>query len=315
MAKPMLRFLAFLGRNGTIIMAVGFFIGLAAPPLAALLRPLLSTFVFLLTAASMLAVDWPALVSHLRRPFMVAMVLAWAMIGAPILTAAGIAYAGLPVPLGKALVVWSASPPLIAVPAVAALLGLDPALALLVMVAGTFLTPLTLPPLVLGLIGVRLDIGILALTGNLAVFILGAAALAAVARRLIGPARITAHKFEVNGLAVLLLLLFVVAVMDGVARIVLARPGEVLLYAAAAMVTSLVLQAVSYAVFARLERRAALTAGLIGGNHNIAVVWASLGAGAAHDLVLFLAIVQFPIFVLPALVGPIYRRLAGAPAR
>ena len=307
-----LRFLAWLGRHGTTMLAGGFFIGLAVPPLAALLRPLLGTLVFLLTAATMLAVDWPELASHLRRPIMVALILAWTMIGAPVLTAAALAFAGLPAPLGKALVVWAASPPLISVPALAALLGLDPALALLVMVVGIFLTPLTLPPLVLALIGVRLDIGVLQLTGNLAVFILGAALLTAIARRIIGGQRIKTHKFEVSGLAVFLLILFAIAVMDGIPKVVLARPGQVLLYAAAATATSLVLQLVSFVVFSGLERRTALTAGLIGGNHNMAVVWASLGPGAASDLVLFLAVVQFPMFVLPALVRPIYRRLAGA---
>ncbi len=301
--------LAFCGRHGTALLAGGFFIGLLAPPLAALLRPLLGTFVFLLTTATMLGVDWDALLRHLHRPWRLLAIVAWTMLGAPLAVTLALEPFVLPAALVKGLVLWAASPPLIAVPAIAALLGLDPALALLVWAAGTFLTPLTLPPLVLGLIGLRLEIGILRLMGNLALFVAAAALLAAAARRLLGPARIARNALAVSGLNVVLLLLFVVAVMDGMTQTLLARPGAVLLYAGAALAASLILQGVSFAVFSRLERRTALTAGLIGGNHNFALVWATLGRAEAAALLLFFAMVQLAIFVLPASLRPLYRRL------
>ena len=187
----LIRFLAFCGRRGTVLLAAGFFVGLAVPPLAALLRPLLSTFVFLLTASTMLGVDWRALAAHLKKPVRLALVIAWTMLGAPVAVAAALHVLQLPPPLAAALVLWAASPPLISVPAIAALLGLDPALALLVWALGTFLTPLSLPPLVLGLIGLPLDISILHLTLNLALFVLSAAALAGVRAR---AHRVRAHR-------------------------------------------------------------------------------------------------------------------------
>ena len=49
---------------------------------------------------------------------------------------------------------------------------------------------------------------------------------------------------------------------------------------------------------------------------KVAVVWANLGSAATPELMLFFAAVQLPIYVLPAALRPVYRRLgAAAPYR
>src|SRR3984893_1199872 len=286
------------------------------PALAALLRPMLAAFVFLLTTATFLSIDWQELARHARRPGLLALILAWTLLVSPIITALAARGARLPTPLAQALVLWAASPPLISVPAIALLLGLDGALALLVMVAGTFLMPFTLPPLVLGLIGLELGIGILPLMRNLLLFIGGAALVAATLRYLAGAARLRSHATELSGLSVLILILFAIAIMDGVRDLIAARPQQVLGYALCALVASLVLQALGFLAFGWLPRIAALTVGLIAGNNNMAVVWANLGSAATPELMLFFAAVQLPIYVLPAALRPVYRRLgAAAPYR
>jgi bile acid:Na+ symporter, BASS family len=311
-----LRPFAFLGRHGTWLLAGGLFIGLAMPALAALLRPMLAGFVFLLTTATFLSIDWQELARHARRPGLLALILAWTLLVIPIITALAARVTGLPAPLAQALVLWAASPPLISVPAIALLLGLDGALALLVMVAGTFLMPFTLPPLVLGLIGLELGIGILPLMRNLVLFIGGAALVATTLRYLLGAARLRRHAVELSGLSVLILILFAIAIMDGVRDLIAARPQQVLGYALCALVASLVLQALGFLAFGWLPRIAALTVGLIAGNNNMAVVWANLGSAATPELMLFFAAVQVPIYVLPAALRPVYRRLgAAAPYR
>ncbi|HEX7968014.1 MAG TPA: hypothetical protein VF502_07330 [Stellaceae bacterium] len=311
-----LRFLAFLGRHGTWFLAGGLFLGLIFPAAATELRPMLSAFIFLLTAATFLSIDLPALAAHARRPGLLALILGWTLLASPVIAALLARSVGLPAPLAQALVLWAASPPLISVPAIAMLLGLDAALALLVMVAGTFLMPFTLPPLVLGLIGLKLGIGILPLMRNLVFFIVGAALVAAALRRLVGAERLRRQAVALSGLNVLILILFAVAIMDGVRDLIAARPQQVLLYAACAVAASLLLQGLSFLAFAWLRRRDALTVGLIGGNNNMAVVWANLGSAATPELMLFFAAVQLPIYVLPAALRPVYRRLgAAAPFR
>lgn len=312
----LLRPFAFLGRHGTWFLAGGLFIGLLVPALAALLRPLLSGFIFLLTAATFLGIDWQELARHARRPGLMALILAWTLLVSPIVTALVARVAGLPAPLAQALVLWAASPPLISVPAIALLLGLDGALALLVMVASTFLMPFTLPPLVLGLIGLKLGIGILPLMRNLVLFIGGAALVAAALRYFAGTERLRRHAVELSGLSVLILILFAIAIMDGVRELIVARPQQVAGYALCALLASLALQALGFLAFAWLPRLAALTVALIAGNNNMAVVWANLGSAATPELMLFFAAVQLPIYVLPAALRPVYRRLgAAAPYR
>jgi hypothetical protein len=66
----------------------------------------------------------------------------------------------------------------------------------------------------------------------------------------------------------LILLLFAVAIMDGVNALLLAQPQQVLLYAGTALAASLVLQAATFLAFVSLPRIPALTTGLIGGNRN-----------------------------------------------
>jgi BASS family bile acid:Na+ symporter len=310
----LVQLLALFGRHGTWFLAGGLFVGLLLPPLAHLLRPALSSFVFLLTTATFLSIDWRALLVHARRPALLALMLIWMLGVTPLLTALAARALGLSLPLARALVLWAASPPLISVPAIALLLGLDGALALLLMVAGSFIMPLTLPPLVLGLIGLQLGIGIVELMLRLAVFIGGAAVVAGLLRRFIGSDRLRRHAVELSGVNVLVLLLFAIGIMDGVTQLLLDEPRHVLAYAAVALAASALLQGVSFVAFAWLPRVPALTVGLVGGNNNMAVVWANLGSAATPELTLFFAMVQLPIYLLPAALKPLYRRLgAGEP--
>lgn len=63
------------------------------------------------------------------------------------------------------------------------------------------------------------------------------------------------------------------------------------------------------AVFAPLGRQSALTVGFSSGNRNMAMLLAVLPAGVDPDIPLYFALGQLPIYVLPAVLTPIYRRL------
>jgi BASS family bile acid:Na+ symporter len=303
------RALAFFGRHAPALLAAGIFIGLVLPGLAAMLRPLLAPLVFCLAAATMIRIEWPQVAAHVRQPGRIALVLAWGLVISPVIAAAIVGRLDLPAGLAHAIVIWSASPALISAPAFAFLLGLDGSLALIVMVGGSLIMPLTLPPLVLGLLGVSLDIGVAALMGRLVLFIGGAVAVAAIARRFIGTARIGCITDEINGFNVVLLVLFGIAIMDGIREVAAARPAELALYAAAAFAVALVQQLLGTLVFLWCGRVPALTVGMVCGNRNMASVWASLGALAPPELTLFLVVLQLPIYLLPVMLRPLYRRV------
>jgi BASS family bile acid:Na+ symporter len=85
----------------------------------------------------------------------------------------------------------------------------------------------------------------------------------------------------------------------------------VLVYATTTLAASLGLQMASFIAFSWAERPVAATIGLLGGNRNMAVVWANLGTAATPELMLFFALMQLPIYALPILLAPLYRRIAG----
>ena len=303
--------LGWLGRHGKTVLAAGIFLWLAVPPLAQLFRPLLTPSVVLLLALTLLRMDWAALKVHLRRPLPSLLLVAWLLVASPALMALATSLAGLPAGLAGAMLLWAASPPLIAAPALATLLGLDGALALVGTVLATFAAPLTVPPLALLLAGIDLGLDLEALFTRLTLLTFGALALAFLGRRLVGAAALAAHPERIDGAIVLTLLVFAVAAMDGITAEAMAQPLRVGVFVAAAFAANLSFQALGALVFARLPRRTALALGVASGNRNLAILVGSLGAAAPPDVFLYFAVGQLPIYLLPGLLAPIYQRLAG----
>src|SRR5581483_4497441 len=78
--------LAWLGRQGTRAIAALVFVGIALPPLDALLKPLVTPAIFALLCLAFLRVDPAALRGHLRAPALVLAAAGWIMIALPVLT-------------------------------------------------------------------------------------------------------------------------------------------------------------------------------------------------------------------------------------
>jgi len=97
----------------------------------------------------------------------------------------------------------------------------------------------------------------------------------------------------------------------GVTARLIERPDFVLLCAAAAFAANLALQAAGALVFRTAGMARALTLGLASGNRNMGLVLAVLADKADFDVVVFFAVGQLPMYILPALLKPLYRRLIG----
>ncbi len=317
--SPLSQLLDFCNRRASPLLAAALFAGLLLPDLAHALRPLLAPSVIILLTATLLRIDWAQALAYARKPGRAALVVLWLLLGAPLVMWAALRLVPLPESLGHALLLMSSSPVLISVPTFALMLGLDAPLALVAMLATSLLQPLVQPPLALALLGVELDIGIAPLMGRLGVFIGGAFALAILVRWKLGRERIERAAGPIGGIAVVMLVVFGIAVMDGVTATLLARPGHVLLFLAAAFAANFGLQAAGALAFCALARlgivdiRQGLTAGLASGNRNLAILIAVLGGAAGPDLTLYLAIGQFPMYLIPAVLGPVYRRLLRSP--
>lgn len=305
----MSRLLAFLGGHATWVLFVGVFLGLALPSLAALARPLLAPAVAVLLTATLVRIDWQMMLGYLRRPWLAAVITAWLLLGAPLVTAAVLAFLPQPEALTTALVLMAAAPPILSSAPIAMILGLDGALALVAGLAATLLTPLTVPPLALALLGLELDIGVAEFMTRLSLLVAIAFAAAVLIRRLIGRERLPRVATHLDGLVVAVMLVFAVAIMDGVTATLATRPMTVALWLAVAFVANPALQVAGTLAFAWLGRRRALTVGLISGNCNMGLLLAAFPPGTDFDVVLYFAVAQLPMYMLPAVMLPLYRRL------
>jgi BASS family bile acid:Na+ symporter len=208
--------------------------------------------------------------------------------------------------LGTAMVLSAACPPIMSAIAFAFMVGLDAALCTVVVLATIFLVPFTLPPLALLLLGLKLDIDVLSFMARLAAIVGGSLALALAIRAAVTRSALERRREMLDGIAVAGLLVFAVAIMDGVGAAALARPGYVAATTIAAFGANAGLQLAGFLAFAWMARKRALAVALTSGNRNMGLLLAALSAAAEFDVVLYLALGQIPVFLIP-LCKPIYR--------
>jgi len=307
--------LAWMERRSAVLLATGVFVGLISQDLASLCKPVVGPSVFVLLTATILRLDWSQILGRLRAPVRPLLIVGALMVAAPLAMAAIVDLLPVPEFLRGPLVLLASSPPLTSAPAFALLFGLDGPLALVVMVAASLLQPVIQPPIALALVGVKLDVGLVPLMTRLGIFVGGAFGAALLTRAVAGRERIRRHGPALGGVAIATLLVFAIGVMDGVRAELLAAPGHVLACVLAVFATSFGFQALAILVFWaaaplwRFSSSEGLTAALVTGTRNMATLVAVLGDAASPDLYLVLAVNQFPIYFIPSLAGPVYRRL------
>ena len=290
--------LAWLGRQGTRAVALSLFAGLALPWLAAAMKPLFTPSVFVLLCLAFLRVDPAALRRRFARPGLVLAATAWMMVATPLCCGPLLAAFGLERGLQIALTFQVAAPPVIATSALAALMGLDAALALAVLAACVVATPMTAAGFAALFLGAS-DISALGLGLRLFAMLAGAAAVAAGVRYATGQPWVERQSERIDGLSVIALFVFAVAVMDGVIAQTIARPMLMLGLIALACATALVLGATTALVFWRAGRTVALTLALTAGLRNLGVMIAATGGAVPALTWLYIAMAQFPVYLLP----------------
>lgn len=302
--------LAFIGRHGTAALVVSIFIGVALPALSAYLRPYLGVAVFSLLTLAFLRVDQQAIRMRLRRPALLLAALLWMMLGAPLLTWLAILAIG-PTALGPdivlALYIATAAPPVMAAPAFIYLLGLDGTLSLALSVAALMVTPLTAPLIGELMLGASLPLSVGGLALQLSALLVGAFLLSFVFRRLAGRERLARSSHHISGLNVILLLVFAIAAMDGVAASFAKNPGFTLGLTAVTFALALVQILLSLALFAPASREDAYAIAHTCGTRNMGLMVAALGGTLPELTWLWFAVGQFPIYMLPMLLKPFVR--------
>jgi predicted Na+-dependent transporter len=304
--------LEWLGRQGTKVAAASILIGLAIPPLATALRPGFTPAIFLLLVFAFLRVDPAELRARFASPRLVAIASTGIMLALPVLFGLALPYTGIStlgpgVALG--LMMYMAAPPIMASTAFAALLKLDTALTLALLIVCMAATPLLAPLVVSHFAGEALSIDAAQLALRL-LAIVGAAMIAAqLLRYLLGNEKIAANKSTIDGINALLLLFFGITSMDGVTARAMREPLLVLALTGIALAVAAGTYLLTALIFWREGLKRSLALGFSAAHRNMGVMIAAAGSGLPELTWIYFAVAQFPIFLLPMLSAPVVHRL------
>jgi hypothetical protein len=307
--------LSWLGRQGTRAVAALIVIGIAVPPIGAMVKPFVTEAVFVLLCIAFLRVEATAFRSYLSRPAIVLAATAWTSLVIPALFGASYLALGLKdqsPDLFLALVLQAIAPPLMAAPALAALIRLDATLVLCTMVASTTLLPFTAPVFAYVFVGSTLALSPSMLGLKLFAILAGSALVGLAARRIAGVAAIERHRDKIDGFNILVMFVFVAGMMESVAARFLATPMMTVGLAALAFMVAFAVLGLTALLFVSAGRDRALTLGFTAAERNTGLMLAA-AAGALPDLSwLYFAFSYFPMYLLPLLLQPLTRRKVAA---
>jgi BASS family bile acid:Na+ symporter len=305
--------LAWLGSQGTRAIAALVFIGIAVPPLGELLKPYVTEAIFALLCLSFLRVDLSALRDYLRRPGLVLAATAWTMLGVPLLAGeigvASLIQARSP-DLYLALMLQAVASPMMASPALAAVMGLDSTLVLVTLVTSTALVPLTAPLFAYAFLGTALSLSPLKLGLKLLAILAASMLVAGAIRWSMGAAAVKRHASVIDGLTVVFLLVFVSAVMGNVAGALLADPVWALELILLAFTVFFALVGLTVLIFRKAGYGRAMALGLMVSQRNMGLMLAATDGILPGTAWLYFAFSQFPIYLSPQLLKPIVGRVS-----
>ncbi len=306
--------LSWLGRQGTRAVAAVIFIAIAVPPMGDILRPLLTASIFALLTVAFTRVDLQQVRARLRQPRLILLAACWSMLAVPAAFGAAMLLGGVDASspdLFLAVMLQSMASPLISAPAFAALVGLDATLVLVTLVVTTASVPFTAALFALIYFGPDMALAPLALGGQLALLLGGAAITAAIIRRVAGYVRIAARRTELDGINIILLYVFSAAIMENVAAGFWATPLLMIGLTALSFVIFFVMFSATALSFWWAGRDSALSLGFMASQRNMGLMLGATG-GALPDLTwVYFAVAQFPIYLTPQMLKPVMGMLRG----
>lgn len=304
------RLFDWLKRHDTRILAVAPFVALLWQEGAEMLRPSVVPLSTIIVTLSCVRMDWGGLGEHLRRPLAIGFAVLWVQIVAPL-----IVY-GVAAPMLSAdpalltgLILNAAAPSIMVAPAFAIIIGVKPTMTMAVAVVSTALAPLTVPAMLDILDLAALDIPAAELLLRLAVFVAVVFVGAWAVKRLAGEERIERHRLRIDGVLVLLMSALVIGIMDGVTAVVVASPFKVALYVVLAFAVNFGMQAAGWGIWWWHDRAQSFEVAILSGYRNMAMILAVIIDVAPIDVIIFVICCQFPMFILPLLTRPLFRRL------
>src|SRR6266852_6297285 len=268
--------LSALGGKGPVLLVVSLCVGVLIHPLAHFGYSLLPLSAFLLTLGSFLAAGLAPAESKIGIP-LIGVVLAWVGVALPMAAAGLLSFVPLDPSLRAGVLLSLLAPPVGSAAAIAAMLGLQSRLALLVSIALTLLAPISIP-------------GFAAVVAYLSLRF----------RQVLTP--VLPDQRAATGVAVIGLIIVGLATSQGIQTQWHSNPARFEEMLAAAIAANFGLCALGALVFARLGLQTAGTIGLVSGNRNVTLAWAAASFGLPPLAEGYVAACVIPVLALPLIV-------------
>jgi hypothetical protein len=304
--------LSWLGRQGTKAVAALVVIGIALPPVGTLLKPYLVWAVFALLCTAFLRVDLSAVCAYMRRPTLVIAGTVWTSVAIPVLfglSCLAMDLEQMSPDLFLSLMLQAVTSPMMAAPALAALMGLDATLVLVTLTAGTALVPFTAPFFSSLFVGQILALSPLALGLKLFAILSGAALVGFTLRRIYGVAVIERHNDKINGFNIIVLFIFVAAIMENVGFRFVVTPGKAVALTGLGFGVFFAVLFLTALVFSPAGKSQALALAFMASQRNLGLMLAATGGAVPELTWLYFALAQFPLYMAPFLLQPLVRSM------
>ena len=191
-----------------------------------------------------------------------------------------------------------------AAPAFLYMLGLNGALSLAISVAALLVTPITVTFLGQLMLGPSLPLSVTGLAVKLSLLLVGAFFIAMCIRKISGAERLERSSDIISGLNVLLLPIFAIAAMDGVADSIFDKPLVTLGIVGLTFVVALSQIVLTFFLFLPKGREDAYAIAHTCGTRNMGLMVAAIGGSLPEFTWLWFALGQFPVYLLPMLMKP-----------
>ena len=301
--------LTWIGAHASKALPIGLVIGIAFPPIASSLQPILALSITVPLVIALARVDWQQQLDYLKRWQLMLALVIWVLVVCPVSVWLLLLLIPIHPSLDIAAVMVAAAPPVTACAAIALFLRLDVAIVVVTTVLTMLVVPLILPLLSLELLNIQIQVPLFELSLRLAGFIFVAFSLALITKKLMGTPKIQQHAEIMDGIAVIFISFFIIGVMDGVTAIIIEQPLYIVTTLLMSFIFILFLQVISAAAFWSLPRKTSLAIAMMCGNCNMGLMYLVLADQSSIDVLLFFSIGQIPMYVLPALQTPLYQRL------
>jgi len=213
-------------------------------------------------------------------------------------------------PLVLALVLVAAAPPIVSSPNLAVIMGLSQPSAMQHMMLGSIILPLTALPVFWLMPALGSAEVILSAVGRLVLAIALAGGGAILLRRLVLPDPSPDHLRRLDGVSVIALAIFVIALMPAVSRSVLEAPTVFGFWLVTVFAANFGAQLVALRWLPRsMPGRERGAIAMMAGNRNLALFFVALPPEITAPLLVFLGCYQLPMLLTPILLARVYRQI------